>query len=32
MDVVRNIQHQTTKSQSLEPPITIICAKRIKPA
>jgi len=31
MDVVRKIQQQPTKAQSLEPPITIVSAKRVKP-
>ena len=31
MDVVRKIQQQPTKSQSLEPPITILSAKRVTP-
>jgi peptidyl-prolyl cis-trans isomerase A (cyclophilin A) len=31
MDVVRKIQEQPTKGQSLEPPITIISAKRVMP-
>jgi peptidyl-prolyl cis-trans isomerase A (cyclophilin A) len=31
MDVVRKIQQQPTKGQSLEPPMTIISAQRVKP-
>jgi peptidyl-prolyl cis-trans isomerase A (cyclophilin A) len=31
MDVVRKIQQQPTKGQSLEPPIAIISAKRVNP-
>jgi peptidyl-prolyl cis-trans isomerase A (cyclophilin A) len=31
MDVVRKIQQQPTKGQSLEPPITILSAKRVTP-
>lgn len=31
MDVVRKIQQQPTKGQSLEPPITILSAKRAMP-
>jgi peptidyl-prolyl cis-trans isomerase A (cyclophilin A) len=30
MDVVRKIQQHPTKAQSVEPPITIISAKRVK--